>query len=178
MPTSKRRRTPRTPAAKHAASRVHRNAQKGKPPLDVADIQRIVLDAANQIAPADVVTLMTREEEFRARADDMATMGMTLFREQLDLAFDCLKDHVSGASPQIPYYTISLLAAALCYFGDVLDAVPDFLPKIGKLDDAAVMAMAFQLGVDGLRRYCTWKGRAADHLYGTAALPNLGTLKL
>jgi uncharacterized membrane protein YkvA (DUF1232 family) len=178
MPTSKRRNGPRKSQSKPTASTPHSPMKLQKPPLEVSDIRRIVLDAANQIAPADVVTLMAREQEFRARADDLATMGMTLFRDQLDLAFDCLKDHVSGASPQIPYFTISLLAAAVCYFGDVLDAIPDFLPNIGELDDAAVMAMACQLGADGLRRYCTWKGRSADLVLSAPSLPRRDTLKL
>lgn len=177
MVTSKRRNGARKSQAKRTASPPHSTTKLQKPLLEVADIRRIVLDAANQIAPADVVTLMTREPEFRARADDLATMGMTLFRDQLDLAFECLKDHVAGASPQIPYFTISLLAAAVCYFGDVLDAIPDFLPNIGELDDAAVMAMACQLGADGLRRYCTWKGRSADLILG-APPPHRDTLKL
>jgi len=170
MPTSKRRSTPRKSQPERTASKPPPRLKLQKPPLEVSDIRRIVLDAANQIAPADVVTLMAREQEFRTRADDLATMGMTLFRDQLDLAFDCLRDHVSGASPQIPYFTISLLAAAVCYFGDVLDAIPDFLPNIGELDDAAVMAMACQLGADGLRRYCTWKGRSADLVLGASPL--------
>ena len=89
--------------------------------------------------------------------------------EQLSVALDCLRDHVDGACPQIPYYTISLLAAAVSYFADELDVIPDFLPRVGHLDDAVVMAMAYELGRDGLRRYCAWKGRDAHTLLRGAA---------
>jgi len=42
----------------------------------------------------------------------------------------CLKDHAAGRCPQIPYYSISLLAAGVTYLADQLDFVPDFLPRI------------------------------------------------
>jgi uncharacterized membrane protein YkvA (DUF1232 family) len=156
-----------------AASRSSRSAIQPKtrskvkePLLEPSDIRRIVLDAAVQIAPADVVELMTREDELREEGRQLQAPELALLREQLELALDCLKDHVEGNCPQIPFYTISLLGAAVWYFGDVLDVIPDFLPKIGMLDDAAVMAMAFQLAASGLRRYCTWKGRAVDSVLG------------
>jgi uncharacterized membrane protein YkvA (DUF1232 family) len=50
-----------------------------------------------------------------------------------------------------------MLTAGLAYLVDELDLIPDFLPGIGTLDDALVMAMACRLAEDGLRRYCTWK---------------------
>ena len=89
----------------------------------------------------------------------------------LRVALDCLRDHVAGNCPQIPYSTISLLAAGVCYFADELDLVPDFLSRIGRLDDGAVMAMAFQLGADGIRRYCTATGRDADAVLGRCRWP-------
>ena len=83
-----------------------------------------------------------------------------MLRGELELALLCLKDHAAGRCPQIPYYSISLLAAGVTYLADQLDFVPDFLPRIGMIDDALVMAVAFDLGRDGLERYCVWKGIA------------------
>ena len=34
------------------------------------------------------------------------------------------------------------------------------LPRIGMIDDALVMAVACELGRDGIKRYCVWKGIA------------------
>jgi uncharacterized membrane protein YkvA (DUF1232 family) len=148
------------------------SAKKGqstspRPPfLDRSDIRTILYELANRVAPADVTALLDAESELRARAADLD--HLQLLAAQLTLALDCLHDHVRGDCPQIPYYTISLLAAAVHYFADKLDVVPDFLPRIGRLDDAAVMAMACQLTTDGLRRYCDWKGRSADAVLGPA----------
>lgn len=130
------------------------------PVLDRDDIHRILADLTRDIAPADVETLMGNEDEIRRRFDELGSPELALFKAQLALALDCLRDHVDGECPQIPYYTISLLGAAVMYFSDEFDVVPDFLPNVGKLDDASVMAMAFDLAADGLRRYCTATGRS------------------
>jgi uncharacterized membrane protein YkvA (DUF1232 family) len=122
----------------------------------------IVHDLANRIAPADVTALLQAERDLRKRAASLVSDELQLLAEQLSLALDCLRDHVGGACPQIPYYTISVLAAAVSYFANELDVIPDFLPRVGRLDDAVVMAMAFELGRDGVRRYCAWKGRDAN----------------
>ena len=63
-------------------------------------------------------------------------------RPQLELALLCLKDHAAGRCPQIPYYSISLLAAGVAYLADQLDFIPDFLPRLGMIDDALVMEVA------------------------------------
>lgn len=143
----------------------------GAPLLNRADIRTILYELANRVAPADVTALMQSEHDLRDRAADLQSADLALLGEQLALALDCLRDHVDGACPQIPYYTISLLAAAVSYFADELDVIPDFLPRVGHLDDAVVMALAYELGRDGLRRYCAWKGRDANALLRAAGTP-------
>jgi uncharacterized membrane protein YkvA (DUF1232 family) len=132
------------------------------PLLERDDVRRMLVDLAGCLAPADVTAMMAREPELRQRAAALTAPPLALLRDQLTVALDCLRDHVAGNCPQIPYSTISLLAAGVCYFADELDLVPDFLSRIGSLDDGAVMAMAFQLGADGIRRYCTATAHDAD----------------
>ncbi len=131
----------------------------------------ILFDLANKLAPDDVEELISREQELRAKAVQLTESHLPLFRHQLELALDCLHDHVAGTCSQIPYYTISLLAAGVCYFADELDVIPDFLPRVGRLDDAAVMAMASQLAEDGLRRYCEATGRPVELPFGARPRP-------
>ena len=132
---------------------------KTTPLLAPEDVKVILREMAVQLAPADVEEVMSQEDSIRKRAAGLPADGFPLLAAQLDVACDCLRDHLDGVSPQIPYYAVALLAAGVIYFVDEVDAVPDFLPRIGKLDDAAVMAMACELAADGLRRYCDFKGR-------------------
>jgi len=151
-------------ATRAAARTVRLPAQLHSALLRRSDVRALILDLANNMAPGDVATLLRRERELRAKAARLDPKSLALLRDQLALALDCLRDHHNGDCPQIPYYTISLLAAAVYYFADELDVIPDFLPHAGHLDDAVVMAMACQLAEAGLRRYCTWKERDIEPL--------------
>lgn len=152
------------------ARRVARAAVR-RPLLTRAEIRRAVLELANILAPADVGDLLVQESALRTRAARLDGRPGRLLRAQLELALACLRDHATGACPQIPFHAISVLAAGLAYLGEPLDLVPDFLGRAGTLDDALVMAMACELGADGLRRYCTWKGITPEPALGPAPKP-------
>jgi uncharacterized membrane protein YkvA (DUF1232 family) len=164
------RKTRATRPRRAAASR-RRPPSARAPLLDRADVRTILYELANRLAPADVTALLQAEDDLRERARTLAAGDPHLLREQVTLALDCLHDHVAGTCPQIPYYTITLLAAAVSYFADELDVIPDFLPRIGRLDDAVVMAMAYELGREGLQRYCAWKGRDPQRLLRPSGAP-------
>ena len=152
---AEQRRTARPRAAKSGA-------RAPRPLLTRAELRRAVVELANTLAPADVADLLAEESTVRDHAARLDGTPGTILRAQLDLAIACLRDHIAGECPQIPFYTISLLAAGIAYLVEDLDVVPDFLPRIGTLDDALVMALACQLASDGLRRYCTWKDITLD----------------
>jgi uncharacterized membrane protein YkvA (DUF1232 family) len=148
----------RTVAARRAPRAATKQRRAGV--LTRADVVRAVIELANKLAPADVGDLFVAESTIRERATKLPGPPGRALRAQLELALLCLKDHAAGRCPQIPYYSISLLAAGVAYLADQLDFVPDFLPRLGMLDDALVMAVACELGGDGLKRYCVWKGIA------------------
>jgi uncharacterized membrane protein YkvA (DUF1232 family) len=129
-------------------------------PLTREEVTRAVIELANKLAPADVGDLLVAESMIRERAAKLPGAPGRVLKGELELALMCLKDHAAGRCPQIPYYSISLLAAGVAYLADQLDFIPDFLPRIGMLDDALVMAVACDLSRDGLKRYCVWKGLA------------------
>jgi uncharacterized membrane protein YkvA (DUF1232 family) len=139
---------------------------RGVPLLRASDVRTIVEDLMATVAPGDVADLLDLEDMLRTRAAGLDTPELALLRVQLDFALDVLRDHLDGACPQIPYSTISLLTAGVCYFADEMDVIPDFLPGVGRLDDAVVMAVAFEMAADGIRRYCTWKDLPVEPLFG------------
>jgi len=122
--------------------------------LEPADLRRMILETANVLAPDDISNLIANEADIRRRVGELKHGPLDLLRAQLALALDLLRDHLEGACSQIPYRTISIVGAAVLYFTDELDLIPDFLPDVGRLDDAAVMAIAFELAHAGIERYC------------------------
>ena len=158
----KRSRTPRTgpQGSRRRAPRVNRAKSAG---VDIqrSDVVAFIDQHAAQIAAPDVVALAARSEELRARASALDPGRFLDFHGQINDALTCLEDYVAGRCPQIPYYTISVLAAALFYVQRQVDALPDFLPRLGAVDDALVMAVASQMASEGLERYRAWKGSAS-----------------
>lgn len=147
-------------ASKGVANDGHRSAPTDKLTGELIsrkDVARFVTEHAARIAAPDVLELAAGSDELRSRVSAIGGARFELFRAQVHDALECIDDYAGGRCDQIPYYTISVLAAALFYFQDPMDAIPDFLPKIGTIDDALVMAVATDLAGDGLRRYRAWK---------------------
>lgn len=57
----------------------------------------------------------------------------------------------------VPIGTIVAILGALLYFLSPVDLVPDFLPGVGYLDDAAVIAVCLKLVKGDVDRYMEWK---------------------
>ena len=125
--------------------------------LQPNDVRAYLLDHASRIAPADVDSLVARAADVREKTGSERGRH-PLFYRQLTVALRLLADHASGRCAQIPYHTVCLLAAALYYWLEPLDAIPDFVPVAGTSDDALVLELACELGAAGLDRYCTFTG--------------------
>lgn len=57
----------------------------------------------------------------------------------------------------IPIGSIIAITSALIYFLSPIDIIPDFLPFIGFLDDAAVVATAWKLIDSDVKEYRKWQ---------------------
>lgn len=68
-----------------------------------------------------------------------------------------LGDFIAGKYRDVPWKTIAAITAAILYFASPIDLIPDFIPLIGYLDDAFVIALAVDLIRDDLNAYRGWK---------------------
>jgi uncharacterized membrane protein YkvA (DUF1232 family) len=153
-----------------------RQSTHPRPALTAADFERYLTTSAAVIAPADVTSLVARAPMIRERlvADGPAHPGLA---HRAKIALHLLSDHVRGECPQIPYQTVSLLATALLYYLAPMDVIPDFIPGVGKSDDAVVLEVAWRLAGPGVQRYLDWKGAAVDDgdvSVGAIAMPAPG----
>jgi uncharacterized membrane protein YkvA (DUF1232 family) len=94
-----------------------------------------------------------------------------LFAKQIRLAWECTKDWRRGRYENIPWATVSSLAAALAYFVLPLDVVPDWIPGAGFLDDAALLGYVLKSAETDLRHYCAWRGLDPDEYFTPATSP-------
>jgi uncharacterized membrane protein YkvA (DUF1232 family) len=67
-----------------------------------------------------------------------------------------LKDYMKGEYKQIPYGSVILTTAAVLYFVNPFDFVPDFISGLGFVDDLAVVTLAVKQIEADLEKYKDW----------------------
>lgn len=115
------------------------------------------------------VGVATRGAAIASQLRRISPTQLRQFLRRIELSAQFLRDVARGTYPQVPWRTAAALAAALAYFVAPLDAVPDFIPVTGLLDDAAVLSLVFGAAEADLRRYCAWRGADAEPYFGAAA---------
>jgi uncharacterized membrane protein YkvA (DUF1232 family) len=71
--------------------------------------------------------------------------------------FSLLRDWYQGRYKDVPWLVISSIGGALLYVLSPIDLIPDFIPVIGYLDDAAVIAALVKYVRVDLADYRKWK---------------------
>lgn len=70
---------------------------------------------------------------------------------------DMLRSYLKKEYTAIPLTALVAIVAALIYFVAPVDLIPDFLPGIGHIDDAAVIAFALKQVKSTVDTYKQWR---------------------
>lgn len=84
------------------------------------------------------------------------------YASYIPLFFGMLKDSFTGAYKEIPVGTIAMIAGTLIYVLNTIDIIPDFIPALGLLDDAAMMALCIAAAKSDVDKYKAWKKNKED----------------
>jgi uncharacterized membrane protein YkvA (DUF1232 family) len=117
--------------------------------------EEFVKEGAEKITPEDIKTAAEQSEEFNKRFS--ARGPLKRFIEDGRLLSALIKDWRAGKYRGALYGTIAAAAFALLYVVNPFDLVPDVLPFIGAVDDAAVLGACLMLVERDLRQYRGWK---------------------
>ena len=76
-----------------------------------------------------------------------------------DLPILCMMavDYGKGAYREVPFATMVGIAVVLVYFMTPVDLIPDAIPGLGRLDDAAVLLFAVKAAHNDIADYKAWK---------------------
>ena len=108
----------------------------------------------------DVQKVLSRKEDIE---DKFKKSGyLNRFINDLKLMFSMIQDYWNGDYREVPWMTIAAVVAALLYVLSPIDLIPDFIPGVGLIDDAAVVAACLNLiqsDFEAYKAYKGWKGR-------------------
>lgn len=109
---------------------------------------------AKKITNEDVEKVVDKAEDIKKKFSRKGPLGR--FIEDGQLLISLVKDYWAGKYRRIPVMAIAAIVFTLLYVLNPFDLVPDFLPVIGQLDDAAVITICLLLVEQELHNYRTW----------------------
>jgi len=115
----------------------------------------IVKKEADRVTDQDIEKALAKSEEIRNRFAIGGPLGK--FVEDFKLLIAVVRDYRRGMYRKIPFWTIAAIVGALLYVLNPLDLIPDFLPLLGQIDDAAVVAACLLMVRQDLHKYKKWK---------------------
>lgn len=107
--------------------------------------------------PAKAAQLADQAASKTRALEDKPGNPMSQVREQLGLMIRLLRAYALGQYRDIPWRSLLAVAGSILYFVTPIDAVSDFLPGIGFVDDASLLLfVAQQLRAD-LIKFNRWE---------------------
>jgi uncharacterized membrane protein YkvA (DUF1232 family) len=129
------------------------------------DIFNDILTDSKKVSSDELNEILKNESQVSKKASKLNFAKFSKLLKQLTLSFQMLKDYKSKVYTNIPWKTIALIVAAILYFINPFDIIPDFLPVIGYTDDAIAFAAIFKSAQTDLMDYCIWKGLDTEEYF-------------
>lgn len=117
--------------------------------------ERLIQEGAPRVTGADVAAVVERSEQIQRKFRGRGPLQR--FVDDGRLLIASVKDYWEGRYRRMPWGTVAAMAFSLLYVFNPFDLVPDVLPIIGEVDDAAVLAACLFLVEHDLLAYRQWK---------------------
>lgn len=119
---------------------------------------------AQRVGVRSILKLLVDRDRVQSTLQDIPRR-MQLVTNQARLVVELIDDFAAGRYRELPWHSVALAALAILYSVSPADAVPDYLPGVGAVDDLVVIGIAFWAVRRELERYCRFKGYdVADYL--------------
>lgn len=107
-----------------------------------------------QYSEDDMHKVFDNEETIMNKMNDK---NLKSFIEEVKIFFSMLKDFFTKKYTEVPVGTIMAIASSLLYVLSPFDIIPDFLPVIGYVDDAGIVALCMNFVKTDLEKYKQFK---------------------
>ncbi len=114
---------------------------------------------AKKIKKEDIEKVTEKADEIEKKVRESGPLKRYI--EDVKLLLSLVKDYWSGNYKEIPYWAIGATVFALLYVLSPVDLIPDVIPVVGLVDDAAVVALCLYMIEQELHDYSEWKTQNA-----------------
>lgn len=118
-----------------------------------------VRKGAKGVTDDDIGKVVGRADEIAAKFSKGGPLGR--FMNDAQLLLSIVQDYWNGNYREIPWLSLAAIVFALLYVLNPLDLIPDMIPIVGQLDDAAVVAICLICVEQDLHNYRDWKVKQA-----------------
>ena len=102
----------------------------------------------------DVNKVMENQDKIMEMASDGP---LEKFFDDIRTFFEMVGDYLSGDYTDVPFGTIAGIVGTLLYVLSPIDLIPDFIPFLGLVDDAAMVGFCLACVRSDIDRYREWK---------------------
>jgi len=131
--------------------------QNGLPSELQQELEQSLYDRADRIRPEDerlVEERLEKKIQSLLSGSAMVSQKLRVLIQRVQLLYSLLTD----PDFSLRWTTKALILAALVYFINPFDMVPDVLPLIGYVDDAFVIGLILNSLNEEIRRYAEFRG--------------------
>lgn len=123
---------------------------------------------AAKVTESDIGKAVRESDYIRNKFEHVGPLGRYL--EDVKLFISIVRDYWAGEYRSVPWWAISAIVFTLLYVVSPIDLIPDFIPVIGYVDDAAVISVCAKLVEQELHTYKAWKIRQSEKAQTTENL--------
>ena len=117
-------------------------------------ISDYIFKARQIIGDKDIIALKANQALEKVKSLDPQLKDLI---EKVILFTEIVQNYVNGSYRNVETKTLIFIIAAILYFLNPFDIIPDVLPLIGFTDDAAVLLFVFSKLNKEIEKYETWK---------------------
>lgn len=117
--------------------------------------EEFIRRSAESIGDEDIQEVLEKADDIKQKI--ISSAPLKKFVKDASTLLSLVKDCWSGAYRQIPVWVIGAVVFALLYVLSPIDMIPDFIPVIGLVDDAAVLALCLSLIEKDIQKYQLWR---------------------
>ena len=109
---------------------------------------------AQEVKPSDAERVVKGKRRITHKASRGPIKRMM---NDIRLMLALIDDYLKGRYRKAPWWTVSAILVALLWVLNPMDLVPDGIPLLGLLDDAAVVSIVLAMTEQDLADYRDWK---------------------